>query len=605
MTRKAVHASLRFEPTDWLAFNFMYQTLDQKNTSYTQVDPRSLVTGEAQSGDLIRPYDFSSFEDQGSRNRREMDIYIWNADVRFAGQRLSYSGAANEQDIAIVGQSDNGDYFSPQRFASAERAFRDPTGYAAVCQEQGRRVDLVPTNQNYYQCTHTDARRRSHELRLASEERIFGMFDYVIGAFYDYNDTPSRLTQETPLLAAPTVLAAVNLTPIERNGDSTEKSAFGNLTAHIGEALELSGGVRYIEYENFSSIKVNGAYPTPDTKDQDSTTIYTGSVKYRFNDDVMVYATVGTSWRPGVRVIGNFSANITPRELGFLNLDPEESTSYEAGIKTTFLDDRGMFNLSVYQQDFDDYVYRGSSVFYINYRRLTPTIVVPEAASLNFVAGVPVTVRGVEAEASFQILPRWSSRGNISYADGKIKNGTIACNDLNGDGVPDTLTAAPTLAQLQSSLAPGQNVAQCQFGGRSTFAPEWSANLQTEASMELTPRMDGFVRGLATYTPSNSRDPSNAFDNVGSYAMVNLYAGVRDPDGQWEVSLFAKNIFDEKIVLGSGASPLTTNLTTLRFGPGGAVIGSTASSFAAPYYSVNVLPEREIGINLRVGFGSR
>ncbi|GFE80635.1 hypothetical protein GCM10011487_26350 [Steroidobacter agaridevorans] len=90
-----------------------------------------------------------------------------------------------------------------------------------------------------------------------------------------------------------------------------------------------------------------------------------------------------------------------------------------------------------------------------------------------------------------------------------------------------------------------------------------------------------------------------------SYATLNLYTGVRDSEGQWEVTLFAKNIFDEEVVLNSSAGPQTTNLSTLRFGPGGTIVGSASSAFASPYYSVNVLQEREIGLTLRVGFGAR
>jgi iron complex outermembrane receptor protein len=250
-------------------------------------------------------------------------------------------------------------------------------------------------------------------------------------------------------------------------------------------------------------------------------------------------------------------------------------------------------------------VYRGNSVYYVNYRALAPGFVIPEVAQFNFVAGVPVTVKGAEAEASFQILPRWSVSGNVSYADGQIEDGLIACTDLNGDGVPDTNVAAPSLAQLQGAVGAGQNVSQCPFSGRSSLVAEWTANLQTEASFGLSQRIDGFVRGLATYTPSNSQDPGNTFDNVDSYALVNLYAGIRDPDGRWEISLFAKNVFEEEVVLSSGSGPQSTSLTTLNFGPGGSVIGSTASSFAAPYYSVGVLAERELGVNLRIGFGSR
>lgn len=601
----AGRVSVRFEPVDWLALNVMYQTLEQTNAQYEQVQSASLATGEALSGALIRPSDFLSADDQGDRGRQDMDIAIWNADVRVAGQRISYSGSYNMQEFGSMGAQDAGDYFSPSRFPSAERAFQDPANNDPVCQREGRNTNLVPTNQNYYQCTFTKATRKSHELRLASEERIAGIFDYVVGGLYDDIDAPVRLTQETPLLVAPTVVGAINLTPIVREGNSEETSFFGNLTAHLSDALELSGGLRYIDYKNFSSMLVSGAAPTPAIDEQESTTIYAGSVKYRFTEDLMVYGTIGSSWRPSVHVIGNFSANLTPRERSFIDLAPEESTSYEAGLKTSFLEERGSFNLSVFHQEFDNYVYRDENVYFVNYRRLTPTVVVPEVGAFSFVAGVPATVDGAEAEVSFQINPLWRVTGNVSYADGQVENGTIACTDLNGDGVPDVNVAPPTLAQLTAAVGAGQNVSQCQFSGRATFVPEWTANLQTDASFELTSRFDGFVRALATYSPANAQNPNNAFDNVDGYALVNFYTGLRAPDGSWEISLFANNVFDERVVLGSGSSPQTTNLTALRFGPGGSVIGSTASSFSSPYYSVSALPEREVGIALRVGFGSR
>jgi iron complex outermembrane receptor protein len=602
---EALRASVRFEPTDWFDLNLMYQTLNQENISYAQMQSASLVTGAAPSDPLIRPYDFLSLDDQGTYARQEMDVYIWNANFHFAGQRLSYSGANNVQDFGSIAPNDAGDYFAPARFAVTERAFQDPSGYQAVCMEQAGMVDLIPTNQNFFQCTHGRAIRKSHELRLASEERLFGMFDYVLGAFYDRNDNPTRVTQETALLANPTRIARVNTTAIERDGDSTEKSTFANVTAHLTSALEVSGGVRFIDYENFSSLKVNGAFPTPATDSDDSTSIYNASIKYRFTDNLMLYGTVGTSWRPGVRVVGNFSANITERELSFMNLPAEESTSYELGLKTSFLDGRGRFNLSAYQQDFNDYVYRGVPVYYVNYRRVSPTVVVPEVATFSFVAGVPVQVEGVEAEATYQILSRWYVSGNVSYADGQIDNGRIACTDLNGDGSPDVNVARPTLAQLQAAVGAGQNVSTCQFSGRSSFVPKWSANLQSEASFGITPRLDGFVRGLAAYTPSNSQDPNNTFDTVDSYTLLNLFAGVRASNGLWEVSLFARNVFDETVVLNTGGAPLSTGLTTLTFGPGGAVTGSTASSFSSGYHSVSVVPEREVGVTLRFGFGSR
>ena len=57
---------------------------------------------------------------------------------------------------------------------------RDP-----VCQREGARAGIQPTTGTFYQCTQTIANRNSHEIRLSSEERIAGMFDYVIGALFD------------------------------------------------------------------------------------------------------------------------------------------------------------------------------------------------------------------------------------------------------------------------------------------------------------------------------------------------------------------------------------------------------------------------------------
>jgi iron complex outermembrane receptor protein len=607
---QAIRGSVRFEPTDWVALNFMAQVLHQRNGGYTRVQSESLVDGAPQSGRLIRPYDRLAYGDLPSGARQHQETYIWNADFRFSGQKLSYVGTHNFQDLGNLSTSDAADYFAPPGFPVQERTFMDPAGAQAVCAEQGGKAKLTPTNGNYFQCVHSVGKRDSHELRLASETPIAGIFDYVVGALYDRNNTPTYLTQETPLLAAPTVLAAINLTPIVTSGKSTEKSFFGNVTAHFG-GLELSGGLRHINYKTTSSVVV-GTNTVADSRDNFNTTIYSGSVKYRFNPDLMIYATIGTSWRPGVRVIGDFSAARTARENSFINLPPEKSTSYEAGLRASFLGGRGRFNLSVYQQDFNNYVYRGPGVYYVNQRAVTPTFTIPEVSNFNFVAAVPVRVRGFEAEGSFRITPRWSVDANVSYADGKITNGTIACTDLNGDGIPDINPTQPTLAQLQAAVGPGQSVSQCSgFSSRANFTPNWNANLQSEAGFALTRSFDGFVRGLLTYTGSNKGDPNSSFDDVGAYTLVNLYAGVRDPDGAWEVSLFAKNAFNNHVILGSssnfgsGTSTLTTGLTTLTFGPGGTPTGSVSSSFSAPYFPVRVVVPRELGISLRVAFGSR
>jgi len=50
----------------------------------------------------------------------------------------------------------------------------------------------------------------------------------------------------------------------------------------------------------------------------------------------------------------------------------------------------------------------------------------------------------VDVDFAFQITPRWSMAGGFSYADGRIRDDFIPCNDGNFDGVADTIQ--PTFA---------------------------------------------------------------------------------------------------------------------------------------------------------------
>src|SRR5207253_5492490 len=127
-------------------------------------------------------------------------------------------------------------------------------------------------------------------------------------------------------------------------------------------------------------------------------------------------------------------------------------------------------------------------------------------------------------EASFQVLERWSLGVNASYADGKIRNGTIACN---ASTYP--VGVAPSLAQIQAAAGAGETLAICSGVNQPvTTTPKFSANVQSEYGFGLGSNADAFVRGLATIAGKTQGDPNNAFDSVGSYALVNLYTGVRD-----------------------------------------------------------------------------
>ncbi|HUD30939.1 MAG TPA: TonB-dependent receptor [Novosphingobium sp.] len=581
---RAGRVSALLQPTDWLNFEGVYQHMERNAVAWDQVASFSEVNPAAPASPVyIATKDRRSNQTLPRTNHQVYDIYNWRAQASQWGQVLTYQGQHYDQTVL-------------------SRTSQDPG-------------NLFP-GEDIRQVTDSHAKSTSHEIRLQNEERLFGAVDYVVGFFDAKNDSPTDLTRPTPVrlpLAFGGGLAAVAQTPIARRGGSHEQSLFGNLTVHIGDATEISAGARHIDYTSDNQLIVSGQTIANDGQSAKKW-IYSGSIKHNFTPELMVYASTGSSWRPGLNVVGDF--NITPSALekSFLNLPAETSKSYEIGLKSTFLDGRLHFNVTGYHQKFENYPFRvpGSGVYYVNRavdRNASGQVIGThqEVAQFNFVGAVPVEVNGVEGDLSFEASERWSVGLVASYSLGKVKDGTIPCNDLDGDGIPDVVTSAPSLAQLQAAVG-ADNLAACQTSQRSAFQPPFSATLQSEYRVPISDRTDAYLRGLVSYNGKSQTDPTNIYDDVGAYSLVNLYAGIRAPDGAWEVSLFAKNLFETEKAL-TRTTPLSTSYQQLGFGgfgPAGPILtGPTAATYTSTYTGVTMTPPREFGINVRYAFGSR
>jgi iron complex outermembrane receptor protein len=552
--------SLRFEPNDAVSAKLVYQYLERDLLSFDGYESFYLnQSGLPAVQPTIRAEDRRGITDGGRDSTQKLDILTGQIDWRLGGQKLSYVGTYTAFDNVAL---------SPQDTAN-----------------------VVP-NFEFYQDLHSESQQRSHELRLASEERVFGSFDYTVGAFFQDFSSPSDLTNRT-LVGIPTGqytlrnLAVVD-TPIARRNTSEEISYFANLTYHLGENTELSAGARYIDFKTDSLLVVGGT-ALADLNDDEQPVIWNVAASHRFTDDFMAYVNVGTSWRDGPSVVGVFRP-LTPRLNQFLNLDSEDSTSYELGFKADLVNDRLRINASVFHQDFKDFIYRGPPVWYVNLGRAGA---VP--AQFNFVANVDAKVDGAEVDLAFQATENFNVGLTLAYAKGEMEDGVVACNDFDGNGVPDRNPIAPTVAQIVAA-AGGDAVAACSVNDRLAFAPDWTGTLQAEYKYPVSASMDLFGRGLYSYYTSNEQDPNNSYDDVSSYGLLNVYAGIRSSDGAWEVSLFARNLTSTDEVLRRGNGPEATPYTTPT---------QVGTSLAGPYQLATYTPPREIGINLRYAFGSR
>ncbi len=579
-TTHSGRVSLRVQPIDDFALDASYQKLDRRSRTYDQVESFNQVNPAAPASTvLIRAKDRRSILDKPRIVHQKQDVYNWQAQYSFAGQRLVYVGAHQKLKLTSFNPQDLGN-----RFANAEPG-----------------QELI-----------TGSKQTSHELRLQNDERVAGMFDYAVGVFDQKLNAPSNVFDATPVALpafAGGTLVQTAITPIVRGSKTHEQSAFGNITAHIGDKFEISGGLRYIEYKASSSLAIAGGAPIPGLAIKENKLVYTASAKYDVSDNLMVYASTGSSWRPPVEAVGDFSVTKSALQNAFQFLPSETSKSYEIGLKGSALDKKLRYGISAFHQKFKNYPYRvpgaprTSGVYYVSNAAAIANgvvTVVPSVGQFNFVGAVPVTVNGVEGDFSFAATPSWDLSGSAAYSLGKIKNGFIPCNDINGDGVPDNVTGAPTLAQLQAAVG-ANNIAGCRVTQRSSLQAPFSATLQTEYRVDLTAALQGYIRGLFTYSGASQADPTYTFDNVKAYGLLNLYAGIRGSDRSWEVGLFAKNVFNTTKVL-SRTTPLSSAFRELQ-PPTFRV--PAAAVFTSTYTGITTTPPQEFGLTLRWAFGSR
>ena len=558
-------------PVDWLRLEGSYQSLVTNSRSHSQVESFSVVNPTAPaSPTLIKADDQEGFQATPRTVHQGYDIYNWRSEITLLGQQLIYQGQHYTQFITSSVSQDSANLWPASRIT---------------------------------QNTESHIKSTSQEIRLQNQERVLDMFDYVVGYFDNKNNTPTTLNRPT-VVALPAFLGrgiqATVQTPLGRFGNSREKSIYGNVTAHFGDNTQVSGGLRHIDYQDVGQLFVNGSLLSQDTH-ADKKWVYTASAQHSFSRDFMVYVSTGSSYRPGITAVGDFNVAPSALEKSFVNLPSESSKSYEGGFKSTLLDQKMRLNVSVFHQKFTNYPYRtpGNGVYYINSTPDGAGGTLQQVAQFNFVAAVPVEVNGVEGDLAYDLTPNWNVSAVAAYAMGKIKNGTVPCTDLNKDGKPDVITSAPSLAQMQAATGTN-NVSACKLSQRSSFQPPFSTTLQSEYSQPVG-TFDGFVRGLVNFNGKSQGDPNNAFDDVKAYALFNLYAGVRAPDRGWEITLYAKNLFDTTKVL-TRSDPLSTSYQELQpptFRP------PAATTVTSTYTEITTTPPREFGVNLRVALGSR
>ncbi|MEJ5976321.1 TonB-dependent receptor [Novosphingobium sp. PS1R-30] len=595
--------SLRAEPVDFLSLSASYTATNRQVAQFDQVESLSqTVVGGPNGQALITAGDRQSVQFIPRRYEQDFKVWNWQAQARFAGQKLDYVGSVSDSKLDSLDPSDDGAFFG----ATYPLALRQAA-----------------------QVTNTRSKQTTHELRLSNEERISGIFDYVVGGLYNKLDAPTSLVTQTPLFAGffipqaafPNFVQTSGIVPgagvsfaqlvnttVTRPASTKEQSLFANVTAHLGEATELSAGTRYIDYKSTGSLTVGGvAVPAATQNLKTSHWIYSASLKHKFTPDIMAYASFGSSWRPGSATNPIQFRDLTnPGALlsSFYFPGDETSNSYEIGVKSTWLDNRLRVNVTAYRQDFKNYAFSAQNIYAAGTDAQGAQRVFLAAPALA--VGVPAKVDGVEGEIDFRLSDRFSISGTASYALSKIKNGVVPCNNYGG--------GVPTYAQILAANN-GQQIATCNVNYRAGTSAPFAATVQSEYNHPIGASMQGYIRGLMTFQGKSQNDPANTFDDIDSYAQVNLFAGIRDADGAWELTGYVKNVFNVERVLTRTAQPLGVSYQQLFCSaavpqcagvlPAGVPAITYGQSGSSAYRGITMTAPREFGATFTVRFGSR
>ncbi len=397
----------------------------------------------------------------------------------------------------------------------------------------------------------------SQEIRITSP--LGEKFEWVGGVFYqDYDQTfedrlPLRSTNALPpiLIAngVSTAGALLNTGAAREFEQSSEAWAiFGRVKINFMDDLSLILGARYTEEEKDASKRVFLYQPSSGAEITDAGVggLYWGVfqleseafsptgaghnvsqsrketpfdplaiIEYNINDDIMTYASFTT---------GSKAGGFDPRSnnVASFEFENEDSTAYEAGIKTTLADGRGELNAAIYRT---------------NYQNLQISQF-DGGVGFNVGNAKDTVVRGVEIDGRWLLTDGLTASYGISFLDFDYKN--FRNGNCYAGQTPNGVTATT-----------------CDYTGkRGVYTPEYTVNVSLDYLRAITDEINfvGFidVQQVDGHNVHVNLDPTGQID---AYTMLNMRIGVEGE--RWAVGLLGKNLLDEEVVSYSANAPLS------------------------------------------------
>ena len=322
--------------------------------------------------------------------------------------------------------------------------------------------DSVPTLKQFTQ-----------EFRIASNGD--GPLSYQAGVFYFDEDLKIVSDNYSTLGDPNNAPDGVNIR-VSQAQNSKAYGVFGSLTYQLTDQFSVTGGIRYNDdNRRFTVVRskdtqfpgfLQNPLGTVNRRVSDNNITWDASATYAATDDVNLYARVARGYRaPSIqgRVLFPPSGTPNPLEAGVTVGKSETITSYESGIKSTFLDGRARFN---------------ANGFYYELKDAQLTAVGGGVNANRLINADKVRGYGFEADLEFKPIPELLLTVGVSYNDTEIQDAgltTAACGATRLDTFSN-LSICTLLDPIVRPAAPFSSAIVNINGNSLPQSPKWIAN---------------------------------------------------------------------------------------------------------------------------------
>ena len=392
----------------------------------------------------------------------------------------------------------------------------------------------------------TTAEVFTQEFRLAGDTDrtnwVVGLFyssterDYGQSLFVDGFEDLSGIPTAGNFGAAKDVLFFSDL-----SYEFDQLAVFGEVTYEVNEKFDITGGLRWYDFEEDRTQTFDGLFAGP------GTTVGSTSadgiaprviLSYQVNENTEINGQISKGFRLGGI---NDPLNVplcTPEDLvtfgGRDNWEDEVLWNYEIGAKSTIMGGRGTFNIAAFTADIEDLqatVTAGSCSSRVVFN-------VPEARS-----------QGLELELAAAPTPYFDYAISASYNNSELRS-TLTSTDANGNvsivsGIQSG-NRLPTVPEFQFVAA-----ANWRWEMKESWVGVFTATYQHVGSRftQIGDQAAGFgVVPLTAFDPNNIGGPYTqanfTFDpELPAYDIANLRLSfLKD---KWDIGIFVKNVTDE------------------------------------------------------------